>query len=240
MSQKIPSRAKKLLHGIGGVAGVVAIIGIVIAFIQLFEQRIGGEIQMRTQATLVSVLEAQLNVQKALVTVQAGSDADPGRQAAALESTRAALNTIQAIAQATLQITPTPDAQKAGDISAARRDGKTPPKARRNSPNRVGNLITCAPPNPPTYAWIKLYRLNGDNQWHSVGKGIGAIHPTGYLKIDGLPVDESNFGGHGEPYRVELWVNDQLLKSTGNFQTGEPEFRILPEQDNYTPWRCPL
>lgn len=103
----------------------------------------------------------------------------------------------------------------------------------------VGNLITCVPPQPKNYAWIKLYRLNGNNNWYSIARGIGSINPTGFLKIDGLPVDINRFGGAGEPYKVEQWVDGRVVQSTGDFLRGQPEFRIRPYADNYTPWQCP-
>lgn len=102
----------------------------------------------------------------------------------------------------------------------------------------VGNLITCAPPQPENYAWIKLYRLDGNNNWYSIGRGIGSIESSGFLKIDGLPVDQNRFGAEGEPYRVEMWEDGKVTLSTGNFQAGEPEFRVRAFVDNYTPWGC--
>lgn len=102
----------------------------------------------------------------------------------------------------------------------------------------VGNVITCVPPQPSNYAWIKLYRLNGDNKWYSIGRGIGSIHPTGFLKIDGLPVDLGRFGDRGEPYKVEMWVNGSVTLSTGDYFNGQPEFRVRAFVDNYTPWGC--
>lgn len=108
-----------------------------------------------------------------------------------------------------------------------------------NTTSPVGNIITCVPPQPQNYAWIKLYRLNGSNQWVSIGRGIGSIHPTGYLKIDGLPVDVGRFGEQGEPYKVEMWVNGRVALSTGDFFGSESEFRVRPHVDNYTPWQCP-
>ena len=124
--------------------------------------------------------------------------------------------------------------QERGDRAVARlriydlRQGTTP----------VGNLITCVPPQPQNYAWIKLYRLDGSNKWYSIGRGIGSITPTGYLKIDGLPVDTGRFGNAGEPYKVEQWIDGRVVQSTGDFQRGQPEFRIRPFADSSTPWAC--
>jgi hypothetical protein len=102
----------------------------------------------------------------------------------------------------------------------------------------IGNLITCVPPQPENYAWIKLYRLDGNNRWYSIGRGIGSINPTGFLKIDGLPVDTGRFGSAGEPYKIEQWIDGRVVQSTGDFQRGQPEFRLRPFVDNYTPWGC--
>ncbi len=100
----------------------------------------------------------------------------------------------------------------------------------------IGNIITCVPPQPDAY--IKLYRLDGNNRWYSLGRGIGSIHATGFLKIDGLPVDTGRFGEQGEPYAVQLWVGGRIVQSTGDFPAGQPEFRVRPFTDNYTPWGC--
>jgi hypothetical protein len=106
------------------------------------------------------------------------------------------------------------------------------------TPAPVGNIITCVPPQPANNAWIRLYRLDNKGAWYSTGRGVGSVDPSGYLKIDGLPVDTNRFGNAGEPYRVEQWVNGRVVRSTGNFQAGEPEFRVRPFADNYTPWQC--
>ncbi len=104
----------------------------------------------------------------------------------------------------------------------------------------VVNIITCVPPQPDHYAWVKVYRLEADGSWVDMApRGIGTVNPSGYLKIDGLPVDYYRYGAAGHPYRVEQWVDGRLVHSTGYFQQGEPEFRVRPYADNYTPWPCP-
>ena len=126
------------------------------------------------------------------------------------------------------------DGSEAGGAGSA-----LPTPAPPASSSAVGNLVTCAPPNPPHNAWIWLYRLDGNEHWQRISKGIGAIDPSGRLKIDGLPVDVDRFGTRGEPYRIELVIDGRVVESTGNFQAGEPEFRLFPDRDNATSWPCP-
>ena len=103
----------------------------------------------------------------------------------------------------------------------------------------VGNLITCVPPNPPNYAWIRIYRMDSNGNWYrAIPKGIGSIHPSGYIKLDGLPVDIARFGGAGEPYWIEQWIDGKVARSVGNTTQGDAEFRIRANADNYTPWGC--
>jgi hypothetical protein len=100
----------------------------------------------------------------------------------------------------------------------------------------VGNIITCA---RPRNSWIKVYRLDGD-RWTDVNpQGFGPVSGSGYVKIDGLPVDQSRYGNAGHPYRVELWANRVLIRSVGNTSRGEPEFRVRAGMDSRTPWGCP-
>jgi hypothetical protein len=112
----------------------------------------------------------------------------------------------------------------------------SPPQTAVHNP--VGNIITCVPPQPQNYAWIKIYRLGGNGEWESMGRGIGSFSSTGYLKLDGYPVDTNRYGDRGHPYRVEKWIDGSLVESTGNFQAGQPEFRVRAFADNYTPWGC--
>jgi len=98
----------------------------------------------------------------------------------------------------------------------------------------VGNLITWVPPYP-SYSWVKVYRQDGGN-WVDINpKGFASISASGYVKIDGLLVNRI-YSGSGHPYWVELWIEGHLVRSIGNTSRGEPEFRIYPFRDNYTPW----
>jgi hypothetical protein len=102
-----------------------------------------------------------------------------------------------------------------------------------------GDLIVCIPPNPPNNAFIRLYRLNIDMHWERIPGSLTSHSPDGRLKVDGLPVDQSSFGAAGHPYRIELVNDGTIVKSIGNFQSGEPEFRIYPGTDNIVTWDCP-
>lgn len=106
-------------------------------------------------------------------------------------------------------------------------------------PQKVGNIITCAPPQPYNNAWVKIYRRTDSGGWENLTpKGIGAIDATGFLKIDGLPVDVERYGSEGHPYCVEVYLDGTLINSCGNTDQGEGEFRVFPNIDNYTPWQC--
>jgi hypothetical protein len=101
-----------------------------------------------------------------------------------------------------------------------------------------GNLITCV---GRYNSWVKVYQRTADGRWLDINpRGWGPVDPSGYLKIDGLPVDYFRYGMQGHPYKVELWVNGRLVQQVGNTDIGQPEFRIRPNADNYTPWRCPV
>lgn len=99
-----------------------------------------------------------------------------------------------------------------------------------------GNLVAYALPSP-SYSWIKAYQLQPDGSWLDIRPdGWAPIDTNGYLKVDGLPVDHLRYGGAGHPYRIELWVDNVLIRSVGNTTGGESEFRIRPDVDNHTPW----
>ncbi|HUW13531.1 MAG TPA: PA14 domain-containing protein, partial [Anaerolineae bacterium] len=87
-------------------------------------------------------------------------------------------------------------------------------------PNR-GNLITLVPPYP-SYSWIKVYQLTGENTWQDVNpRGWSALSADGTIKIDGLPVDYARYGDRGHPYRVEQWVNGTLVQAVGDTSRGQ-------------------
>jgi hypothetical protein len=101
-----------------------------------------------------------------------------------------------------------------------------------------GNLITCV---LPSNSWVKAYQLAGDGNWLDINpRGWGPIAPSGILKIDGLPVDYMRWGAAGNPYKIEVWADGHIIRSTGNTAAGEPEWRLRPDTDNYTPWACPI
>jgi hypothetical protein len=100
----------------------------------------------------------------------------------------------------------------------------------------VGNVITCARPSD---SWIKIYRRDTSGIWVDMNPGgWGPITGSGFLKIDGLPVDRA-YGDSGQFYRVELWAAGSLIRSVGDIDSGQSEFRVYPWTDNFTPWGCP-
>ena len=91
----------------------------------------------------------------------------------------------------------------------------------RGRPLSATSSPVCRP-SPPTTpgssstGWIPTI---GGFPW---AEGIGAINPTGFLKIDGLPINVNRFGNAGEPYKVEQWIDGKVARSTGDFLRGEP------------------
>jgi hypothetical protein len=101
-----------------------------------------------------------------------------------------------------------------------------------------GNIVTCTTP-PGRVSWIKVYRLR-NGQWMDINPhGWGPVSESGFLKIDGMPVDVDRYGLQGHPYRVELYVDGSLVCATGDTAQGQPMFRVQPGMDNQTPWGCP-
>ncbi len=100
-----------------------------------------------------------------------------------------------------------------------------------------GNIITAV--RPYGSSWIKVYRWEG-GKWLDVNpKGYGRVDGSGYLKLDGFPVDMGQYASTGHPYKVELWAEGALIRSVGDTARGEPAFRVYPGRDNHTPWQVP-
>jgi len=107
----------------------------------------------------------------------------------------------------------------------------------RGVPAKGGNIITAV--RNYGSSWIKVYRWEG-GKWLDVNpRGYGRIDGSGYLKLDGFPVDMGQYAATGHPYRVELWADGALIRSVGDTARGEPAFRVWPGRDNLTPWQVP-
>ncbi len=100
----------------------------------------------------------------------------------------------------------------------------------------IGNIITCARPRD---SWVRIYRLESGRWLDTNPRGYSPISASGYMKLDGMLVDTAIYGSAGHPYRVELWADGRMIRSVGNTNNGEPEFRVRAFADNYTPWGCP-
>lgn len=97
-----------------------------------------------------------------------------------------------------------------------------------------GNLVTWV---RPQNSWVKAYQLQPNGSWLDINpQGWAASDESGFVKVDGLPVDYFRYKSRGHPYRIELWAGGQVIRSVGNTSQGESEFRIRLEVDNYTPW----
>lgn len=99
-----------------------------------------------------------------------------------------------------------------------------------NTPS-VGNLIVC---NVSQGRWVRVYRLNGDNQWERMPGSFVSLDPSQRVKIDGLPIDTTRYA-KGALYRIELVENNVVLKSTGDPRIGEGEFWIYPGDNEWCP-----
>jgi len=100
-----------------------------------------------------------------------------------------------------------------------------------------GNIITAV--RPYGSSWIKIYRWEG-GKWLDVNpKGYGRIDASGFLKLDGFPVDMGQYASTGQPYKVELWAEGALIRAVGDTSLGQAEFRVYPGRDSYTPWQIP-
>jgi len=99
----------------------------------------------------------------------------------------------------------------------------------------TGNFYSC---QLAEGSWIKIYRLAPDLRWEDLKpEGYGPNTASGEFTLNGIPIDAS-FGWDGQPYRAELWVNNKMVRSEGNFQAGQPAVRIVPGGDYRTSWPC--
>lgn len=123
-------RELSVLQKLGGIAGIVAVIGLIVAILQLSQSISSGQEQERSQAasvakqleaqaTIASYLERQLEVQYQIATLQAGGSGIPStgtaiaQQRAELKSTEEALKGAKASFEVTATAiairTPTPN-----------------------------------------------------------------------------------------------------------------------------------
>jgi hypothetical protein len=96
----------------------------------------------------------------------------------------------------------------------------------------IGNIITHAEPG----TWVRIYRRMPNGEWQYMNPGgTGPIDASGRIKIDGLPVEPA-YGDRGQPYRVELRTQGRILRTLGDIDRGQPEFRVYPFRDNVASW----
>ena len=97
---------------IGGFIGIVTILGLVVAILELSQSNKNSQKQDSAQTTQIAILEQQLEVNREMATLQAGAlNSDSAATAvvtrvAELESTAIVLATMQSVAQATEQSVP--------------------------------------------------------------------------------------------------------------------------------------
>ena len=101
--------------------------------------------------------------------------------------------------------------------------------------NWVGNLTTCM---WPVKSWVKLYRLAPNNTWEDLKpEGYGPMAPNGELKLFGLRVS-AVYGWDGQPYKVELWEDGQLVRTEGDVLAGQKPLLLQPDGAIQTSWPC--
>lgn len=143
-----------------------------------------------------------------------------------------------------------------GGVSAASGDqieqekrGPTPTPPPRNT-HLVGNLVVCI----PSGSWVRLYRIRerhlsfdqllakhqrDEEVWEQDrGRFTRLEGDPRRHKIDGLSIDATRFGQKGEPYRIELVTNNEVVRVAGDIFIGQEEFLIYPNLDNADPWPC--
>lgn len=118
--------------------------------------------------------------------------------------------------------------------------GEQPAEDKKKNPVPVvGNIVSCILRYDKYQMYVRLYRLDGNNQWERVPGHFITYRDDGYLKIDGLNVNTTRFGGRGEPYKIEAVREGSVILSIGDVLVGETAFRVFPFEDNRTPWACP-
>ena len=101
--------------------------------------------------------------------------------------------------------------------------------------NWVGNFTSCMWPEK---SWVKLYRMAPNNTWEDLRpEGYGPSAQNGELKLFGLPIS-SLYGWEGQPHKVELWEDGQLLRTEGDVLAGQRPLLLQPNGAIQTSWPC--
>lgn len=95
----------------------------------------------------------------------------------------------------------------------------------------MGNIIVC---NVSKGRWVRVYRLNGDNNWERMPGSFVSTRTDNKVKIDGLPIDTTCYKD-AAIYRIELVENDVVLKSIGDPRKGEGEFWVYAGDNEWCP-----
>lgn len=99
----------------------------------------------------------------------------------------------------------------------------------------LGNLETCMWPEK---SWVKVYRLAPDSTWEDIDPaGFGPLAPTGERWLFGLHISPL-YGWDGQPHKVELWEDGQLVRVEGDVLTGQPPMLLQPGGTIRTTWPC--
>jgi serine/threonine protein kinase len=121
-----------------------------------------------------------------------------------------------------------------GNVSSVQ--GRSTPLDPPPAPELNGNIVVCVPPDVASRSVIHLWRLSAEMVWEKLEKvSVGVVDADGRRTIPGLPIDATSWGAKGQPYRLELWVNSEPVKSFGNTDKDEAEFRVYQDTDNIAP-----
>jgi hypothetical protein len=101
--------------------------------------------------------------------------------------------------------------------------------------NWIGNLFTCMYGRD---SWVKIFRLSPANVWEDMrAEGYGPMTAGGELTLFGLPISPL-YGWDGQPYKVELWISGQLVRTEGDVLAGQRALALQPNQWIRTSWAC--